>query len=556
MNKGSFYILSNACMDIFPANTRSTFSNTLTKQFNVNNVGSNSLWLAVDSITIENSIIQYIRTDSEHDIISLKKCNIVNNCDSTLITFSLPKRCFENKHTFLSFFSHECIGKVLYDVKLVNGYINIETDGEYVLISKRFYRFLGFTDTKKLWVLGKDLQDPRISKYYEKYYILDLGGNGRKIFSADQPFDLNIFTPNLLKIISPNITSYECGGGYKNIMSIIPLSHSSSAITFIPAVTKFFKVNSDFLTNISVKIVDENDIPINFTVGPPTITKFQFKEMSNNSNNFYVQTSNNDSTNVFPDNSPSYFKSKLPKAINLQDKWLVALVSIYLPPKIINFSNPMTVIEIIKSNISNVNEIGIPNEKIVLPTKRCATIEELVTLLNSHLSEKGIIFYYIQGKVRIEVETLNDTERYKLKLHNKLACMLGYSQEKLKHENDEHVVITFLSEDKKTFSMYQFDDAPNLEFSIPPWLFLYCNIVSPTNVGHLPVPILKIIPIQNKSIHKLNGVFTEFTNLEYFPTHANTFQTLSFQLRTHDGYFVHFDGNENVQLTLSFQKSI
>ena len=75
-------------------------------------------------------------------------------------------------------------------------------------------------------------------------------------------------------------------------------------------------------------------------------------------------------------------------------------------------------------------------------------------------------------------------------------------------------------------------------------------------MGHSAVPILKIIPIQNKSIHNLNGVFTEFINLEYFPIHVDSLQTLSFQLRIHDGYFVHFEGNENVHLTLSFQKSI
>lgn len=130
------------------------------------------------------------------------------------------------------------------------------------------------------------------------------------------------------------------------------------------------------------------------------------------------------------------------------------------------------------------------------------------------------------------------------------------SQEKLKYKTDEHVLITFLHENERKISEYRFDEVPNLEFSIPPWLLLYCDIVSPTNIGHLAVPILKIIPIQNKSIHNLNGAFTEFANLEYFPIHVDSFQTLCFQLRAHDGHFVHFESNENVQLTLSFQKSI
>lgn len=548
MNEESCYVLSNACMNVFPTNTRSNYSNTLTKQLKVKYVGVNSLWMALDSVTIENSIIQYKNIDVEYDLLHLDGYN-------NRVSFSMPEKCFENSHTFLSFFSYNCVGKLLKDVKIINGFINIKTSGDYTLISSRFYRFLGFTDTKNVRILGKTFFDPRLKDDYGKYYILDLGGDNRNM-NADQSFDLNIFTPNLLKIISPNITSYECGGGYKNIMSIVPLNHSSSAITFIPAVTKFFKMNSDYISTISVKIVDENDLPINFTIGPPTIVKFQFKEMMNGSNNFYVQMSNSDSVDIFPNNSPSYFKSKLPKTINLQDKWLVALASIYLPPNIINISSPMNIIEILKRDTSNTVNNGIFTKTVVLPTKRCTVMDDLITLLNTHLTASGITFYYIRGKVSVVVNNLNDSKVYKLKLHNKMACMLGFSQEKLKYETDEHVMITFWQENQKDTSKYIFDEAPNLEFSIPPWLLLYCDIVSPTNVGHSSVPILKIIPIQNKSIHNINGAFTEFTNLEYFPIQLDTIQILTFQLRAHDGHLVYFEANGNVQLTLSFQKSI
>ena len=548
MNEGSFYVMSHACMNIFPTNTCSTYSNTLAKQLKVTNVGINSLWVALESVTIENSITQYKNTDVEYDLLHLDN-------HSNKVSFSMPEKCFENRHTFLSYLSHHCKDKLLKDVKLINGYINIKTNGLYTLISSRFYRFLGFTVIEHVRVLGKNHFDERLKDYHGKYYVLCLPDQMRNL-TADQPFELNIFTPNLLKIISPNITSYECGGGYKNILSIMPLNHSSSAITFIPAVTQFFRVNSDFVNNISVKIVDENDMPINFTVGPPTIIKFRFKEMMNNNNSFYVQVPNNDSVDIFPNNSPSYFKSKLPKVINLQDKWLIALVSIYLPPNIINFSNPMNLIEVIKINKSTKADDSISSKTLILPEKRFTIMDDLLSLLNTYLAESEITFYYIDGKVTVVANNLSDIKVCKLKLDNKLACMLGYSQETLKYKTDEHVVITFSNKNKNTISEYRFDEVANLEFSIPPWLLLYCDIVSPTNVGHLAVPILKIIPIQNKSIHNLNGTFTEFANLEYFPINVDALQTLCFQLRAHDGNFVNFESNENIQLTLSFRKSI
>ena len=553
MNEGSFYVLSNACMNIFPTNARSIYSNTLTKPIKVRNVGVNSLWLALESVTIENSIIQYKNTDVKYDLLHF-------DMQSNKVSFSMPEKCFENADTFINFFSHNCKGKaskgkLLKDIKLINGFINIKTNGLYTLISSRFFRFLGFTDTEHVRVLGETHIDGRLKDYHGNYYVLCLPGQNRNL-TADQPFDLNIFTPNLLKIISPNISSYECGGGYKNILCNIPLNHTLSAITFIPAVSKFFKLNSDCLNNISVKIVDEHDLPINFTIGPPTIIKLRFKEMMNDANNFYVQISNNDSADIFPDNSTSNFKSKLPKVINLENKWLLALASVYIPPNIINFSQPMNIIEISKRDGSNNSDDGTNSETVVLPVRRCTILEDLLTLLNTILGGSEILFYKIKGKVNVTIKNSNQNKEYKLKLHIKLACMLGFSQEKIKYESGEHVFITFLHKNNDKTSKYQFDDVPNLEFSIPSWLLLYCDIVSPTNMRHSAVSILKIIPIQNKSIHNLNGVFTEFTNLEYFPIQVDSFQTLSFQLRTHDGYFVHFDGNENVQLTLSFQKSI
>ena len=276
----------------------------------------------------------------------------------------------------------------------------------------------------------------------------------------------------------------------------------------------------------------------------------------NDSNNFYVQISNNDSLNVFPNNMPSHFMSKLPKVIKLENKWLIALASIYIPPNIINFSHPMNIIEVIKRDESNKSDASISSKTVVLPVKRYTRLKDLISLLNTYLAESEITFYSNEDKVTVVTKQMTDIKVCKLKLHNKLACMLGFSQDKLKYETDEHVLITFLHENERTVSKYQFDEVPNLEFSIPPWLLLYCDIVSSTNVGHSAVPILKIIPIQNKSIHNLNGTFTEFANLEYFPIHVDTFQTISFQLRAHAGHFVHFESSENIQMTLSFQKSI
>ena len=123
--------------------------------------------------------------------------------------------------------------------------------------------------------------------------------------------------------------------------------------------------------------------------------------MMNDNNNFYVQITNNDSVDIFPNNSPSYFKSKLSKVINLQDKWVIALVSIYLPPNIINFSKPMNVIEVIKIDKSNKPDDIISSKTLILPEKRFTMMDDLLSLLNTYLDESKITFYHSNGKVTV-----------------------------------------------------------------------------------------------------------------------------------------------------------
>ena len=131
------------------------------------------------------------------------------------------------------------------------------------------------------------------------------------------------------------------------MLSVIPLDHSKSELTFIPRIKQYFRANSDFFSNFVIHFVDESERPINFAVGPPTIVKVRFKEMDTNTSTFHIQISNLDSNNIYVENHYSSFVSKLPKSIQLKDKWHVALSRIYLPPKILNITRHMNIIEFV-----------------------------------------------------------------------------------------------------------------------------------------------------------------------------------------------------------------
>ena len=125
---------------------------------------------------------------------------------------------------------------------------------------------------------------------------------------------------------------------------------------------------------------------------------------------------------------------------------------------------------------------------------------------------------------------------------------------------DEFIIIPFSIDNEinnpSPRTQYLFEDEPNLEHSIPPWIFVYCDFVKPSIMGHTSFPLLKIIPIEYKSVQNLAGRYYEFDTLEYYELGNNCFQSISFHLRTHDSYFVSFEEGASVQLTLSFSQSI
>ena len=199
--------------------------------------------------------------------------------------------------------------------------------------------------------------------------------------------------------------------------------------------------------------------------------------------------------------------------------------------------------------------------KIKLPPTFCSSITELLTLLNSSMLKSHLEFSRYNGKIQCVYngESRSD-EQYKLKLHKKLAGILGYRQDKLLENISEEFVIIPFSVDggiknPVPRAQYLFEDDPNLEHSIPPWIFVYCDLVKPSIVGHTSVPLLKIIPIEYRSVQHLGGRYYEFHTLENYELGNNWFQTISIHLRTHDGYLISFEEGASVQLTLSFSQS-
>ncbi|RZD32612.1 MAG: hypothetical protein CXT79_05985 [Thaumarchaeota archaeon] len=370
----------------------------------------------------------------------------------------------------------------------------------------------------------------------------------------------------MIKLISSNIEPYLCGGRFQNVLAVIPLVETNNTITFTPSIPKFFKVNTNILTSISVEMVDQDDIPIRFATGPPNILKIHFKEMVSPYQNFFIHVSNDDSNDVFADNKPSSFKSRLPKEINLHGSWNIALSNIFIPPKIHNIFSSMCDVEIEVPNLDNTTDDdndGSPLRRVKtvtqLPSCHCESTSSLIKLLNNSLHGSTLTFYirsdgklYVSGKEEPKFYGTQNEKSYCLRMNKKLAGLLGVPPEKLtSNNNSDTVELSFLYISSERRFVYEFENIPNLNFSIPPFIFLYCSAVSPSIVGHISIPLLKIIPIEHRYLH--TGHFYDFQALEFFPAETSCIQTLRFDLIYHDGKHIQFDQG-NVQITLSFCK--
>ena len=81
-------------------------------------------------------------------------------------------------------------------------------------------------------------------------------------------------------------------------------------------------------------------------------------------------------------------------------------------------------------------------------------------------------------------------------------------------------------------------------------IYVYCNIVQPQIVGNTSVPLLRTIPVSEKS----GDVITKtFTNIQYVPVQTRSFEDIEILLRTDTIDPVPFERGK-VIATLYFRK--
>ena len=573
MTSESIYVISNSNMRMFPDNSRTAFSNKFPKELSVSNEGDNALWVIVENVIFENTMIRYRKKDAVPDIMLTDIPRRKN------ILFKMPERWFDNNRSLENFLSSEFNRismqlngfqdtsqfKTFLGINLKNNYFYLTfTTNVDVCIHSKFYEFLGFKNSGS--ILGEILYQGN------KYYML--GGNTEndtsKCVKADNPFDINIFTPHLVQLKCDNIIPNISGGGYNNVIDSFCVDYSKRVTDFNPRNIKAFKINSKNLSGISISLTDEENTPLGFVIGVPTIVKLKIVEMNQQLNNFYVKVSSTDSKEIFVKNSASSFTTRLPKEISLGKNWMVGLSSIFLPKNIHNIYSPineLVIEEYLDSESASLNR----STDVTLEPGYYRSPLALLDMINRCLSTKTGITIHLDtnGVFYLTAYDINLSKR-RIKFNKKLLGVLGVVEELLVRDTSDIIFLTFCYSEtlnghniltckdfeninsltKKT--KYCFTSEPNIHFSISPWIFIYSNIVKTSIVGYSKLPLLKIIPISIQNNDR--GTFINFDNIEFFSLAIENFQIIHFELRNHDGHPLGIQ-NEQVLLTLSFKQN-
>ena len=336
MSGDIIYLLSNASMNVFSNNTRSLYSNTLAKPITASLSRGDLLWVSLESVTLENYIIQYPK-QIDPDIIYFTSKQIFDITDEEFRQNEpkmvwIPEKRYTDSNSFFRLARSYFKGSILNDIYLSDEVANLIINPGLTLISKKLVRFLKIdpNDYEARKYIPSQMENTFLKGINDENYIINYTSKTLHI-KGRRKFDLNEDLPEFIKIKCSNIKQYVSGGAYSTILSCIPFNETIRTTVYIPFHSQFHLLNQDCLTNISVKFLDQNDNIIKFGSGSPTIIKFRIKKMENQMDSFYIHLSNIDSKKVFEENTQSSFVSKLPKEINLSGRWVMALKSVFYP---------------------------------------------------------------------------------------------------------------------------------------------------------------------------------------------------------------------------------
>ena len=236
---------------------------------------------------------------------------------------------------------------------------------------------------------------------------------------------------------------------------------------------------------------------------------------------FYLTLPNNPS-DLFPENKPSEYRTKLPQWIHLHGEWEIGLHSIaYAPWNIIRHLDEPIAYTYPDGKGGRMNGKGDEMKKYY--TSCFDYIEGINESLKKSLNNNEIEFKIQNGKVTIDL-----SPRYEVQLRREQAIVLGF----MKFEGSTEVK-EIKSTDKDKTGEYE----ANLHRETN--ILVFCDIVQPQIVGDKTQSLLAIVPSEKTT--GTNETVYAVENIHYIPVQTKSFQEVGIHLRSSTNESIPFE---------------
>ena len=428
-------------------------------------------------------------------------------------------------------------------------YLKKTGKGKYIIVRRYF---------DGLELIHNEL--PYITYYKsEKYYAFRLesqhkvGGKVNLYGRTENNISLrNRIFPKLVKIASEDVKQQIFNSQFsKDLLCFCPDFNKEDKYFFQEFENRqYVPLSSSIITDLNVKLVDNNNQYLQLLKGVPTIIKLDIKKMDIDEQFFNLRLTSVKDPN-FPKNTKSSFKVKLPNTLSLDRSWKVCLTSISHPNTFKTFLSDDISRKILIRSDNTVYQFALEN-KVYTNNDLVKLIDQLLkdSFLGSASLKDGKIEFLF---VRDDIEFLASNDMLKiLGFNGKLNETLDFTQIVVK--KDEHFQVLTYSEGDglptKTDYIWYMPLPVDVSYLRPDYIIAYTNIVSPTIMGGNYSKILRVIPIKTNDNE---FVVTEFHHKEFLELQNTEINEIEIELRAHDGTLINFGFDQDVILNLEFR---
>ena len=240
---------------------------------------------------------------------------------------------------------------------------------------------------------------------------------------------------------------------------------------------------------------------------------------------FYLWLPSNSSMDMFPNNTLTEYRVKLPQSIKLVEEWEVAITEIQYPH---TWNN---VHETLKWNRFYVKK-GIAVTAYPIPSGHYNSMESIIEKMNSLVKDSihkdNVWFSYEKLNRKVTIHLQNNAEVF----FSDVGVMLGFDRETL--------YSTTITAKREADLDHGFHN-----------LYVYCDVVESQTVGNSQVPLLRIVPVEGQDGERVSRTFM---SPQYLPVSRKEFECIEVNIRRDSGEAVPFETGR-LLVTLHFRRA-